>query len=85
MVQVDDEGRTMNDRGAKALAEREAEFHPQFDVDDAATILGNGLFIEDVTKHEPEVLMGKLVCFCGWLSYLAPDNESYFDHIGATK
>ena len=79
----------MNDRGAKALAERlrGGYFHWTVTAERKADIIlgTTGPFITDVTKHEPEVLMGKLVCFCGWLSYLAPDNESYFDHIGATK
>lgn len=55
----------------------------------ARDILGTtGLFIADVTKHEPWGIpttdeSSALGCSCGWESLDDQPDESYFDHIGA--
>jgi hypothetical protein len=75
------------DRGAKALTERP---HPRgfgtyLTIGEAERILGTtGLFIADVTKHEPVLGAAQygIQCRCGWATSDHP-GESYFDHIGA--
>ena len=83
------------DRGAKALAERlyyedpEATGNPRTvnTITRATAILGEtGLFIADVTKHEPGIELDRalhpfLTCLCGWMYH---GRESYFDHIGVS-
>ena len=93
----------MNDRGAKALADvLEPHFGPSYfphmtdvtifgqDAEDVARkILGTtGLFIADVTKHEPDWEPDRdgdplLCCSCGWDQ--TTGDGSFYDHIGATE
>ena len=83
----------MSDRGAKALAERLYYGDPEPSrgprtvptLTRAAAILGTtGLFIADVTKHEPNNDGDcALRCRCGWEASDFP-GESYFDHIGVS-
>jgi hypothetical protein len=84
----------MSDRGAKALAERlMIAYSPNFPLgspadflSDAGYLLGkHGLFIPDVTAHEPVIgqhfdsgALG-IVCVCGAFDHR--DGVSYFDHI----
>ena len=80
------------DRGARALAERLHELVPErfqgysgFTAYEAglmtSEVLGKqGLFIADVSKHEPKHCpMDWISCKCGYDQY-AP-RESYFDHL----
>lgn len=100
-------GPKLDKQGARALAEREIvtefpglpidrmmadRFYVEWGERRAGAILGTtGLFIPDVTKHEPKVDANEAVsCRCGW-PYLATPfrtytpGESYFDHIGAAQ
>lgn len=80
------------DRGAKALAERLPETlgNEEMCIADAKVALGeHGLFIRDVTKHEPYVAWDRngdayVTCCCGgWDNEIPPVRvQSYFDHIG---
>jgi hypothetical protein len=86
----------VSDRGAKALGlavdrhnEEQEPFSPvhcNTGDDCHLAILGTtGLFIPDVTKHEPEVrgddVDSWVECSCGHM--VGPAPESYFDHITA--
>jgi hypothetical protein len=72
----------VSDRGAKALAER-LNHYIDYASDLPSAILGTtGLFIADVSKHEP--LYGNNIrgCRCGWKRGYDPNGfESYFDHL----
>ena len=78
----------MNDRGAKALAERmDMLTEKQLGQSSATTtILGTtGLFISDVTKHEPDWEPDRdgdplLCCSCGWDQ--TTGDGSFYDHVG---
>lgn len=80
------------DRGAKALADRleqqrsDRAFYIRSNDDVTERILGTtGLFIPDVTKHEPtySTMNEQMGCSCGWRE--GPPTESYFDHIGTVS
>ena len=85
---------TTNDRGAKALWLRQAAFwhwnvkYAEYSEDEAEMdflVAAPGLFIADVTKHEPVAVdYGFVGCSCGWRETFAV-GESYFDHIGAAE
>jgi hypothetical protein len=79
----------MTDRGAKALDERLIDvWHDpalaNLEWPSAEVLLrSTGLFIADVTKHEPRTNRdAELVCSCGW-DETAQDYESYFDHLAS--
>ncbi|HLY15243.1 MAG TPA: hypothetical protein VKR24_12910 [Candidatus Limnocylindrales bacterium] len=82
----------MSDRGATALAVRlNGKEIPKLGHDLvplAEAILGaSGLFIADVTKHEPMIVLDRedddhvvepmIRCTCGWRQV----QDSYFDHL----
>ena len=91
--------RVVSDRGATALANRLLEWLSQsWEYGDTAYAIHRsgsesataaildpaGLFIADVTKHEPESNYGpeRITCKCGWDPSDSPVwDESYFDHI----
>lgn len=87
----------MDDRGAKALAER--LWGTDTDglslatyKEHAAAILGpTGLFVADVTAHEPTLANIPfptddpwIGCSCGW-NREGTLTEPYFDHLGGTQ